>query len=71
MNPDLQEMLAENDPEIAWNKLIKESNEICNSYAPSRVVQRKENFQPYIDDDIRNVERKVKLVFQNATITGN
>ena len=68
---DLQEMWAENDSEIAWNKLIKGSNDICNYYAPSRVVQRKANIQHYINDEIRDVEKKVKLAFQNATVTGN
>ena len=68
---DLHEMWSENDPEKAWNKLIKGSNNICNYYAPGRVIQRKANFQPYINDEIRDVEEKVKLAFQNATTTKN
>ena len=43
LNPDLQEMWATRDHERAWNLLIKGSNDICNAYAPSKIVQWRTN----------------------------
>ena len=35
------------------------------------MVQRRANFQPYINEEIREIEDKVKLAFKNASITGD
>ena len=71
LNPDLQEMWATRDHERVWNLLIKGANDICNTYAPSKIVQRRTKFQPYINDEIKEIEVKVKMAFENATITGD
>ena len=57
LNPDLHEMCMENNPEKAWDKLIKASNDIYNEYAPIKVMQRRANFQPYITDEICDIEK--------------
>ena len=60
LNPDLREMLMENNGEHAWRKLLKASNNLCNYYAPSIIIQRKSNFQPCITDEIRDIEKNIK-----------
>ena len=60
----------ENIAEHAWKKLLKASNDLCNYYAPSKVVQRKANFQPYITDEIQDIEKNIKIAYNNAAATG-
>ena len=69
-NPYLQQIWSNTDVQETWQLLDKGIEEISDMVAPTKVVQHKSNFQPYINDELRELSTSVKNKFSQAVATG-
>ena len=51
-NKKMMSTLSMTNGEKVWTTLIEGFNEVVNNIAPSKIVQCKRNYQPYIDKEI-------------------
>ena len=59
-NPYLQQIWSNRNVQEAWELLDKGIEEISNMVAPTKVVQHKSNFQPYLTDELKELNKEVK-----------
>ena len=69
-NQYLQQIWSNRNVQETWELLDKGIEEISNMVAPTKVVQHKSNFQPYLTDKLRELNNSVKTKFSQAVATG-
>ena len=68
-NPYLQQIWSAQDVHQTWELLSNGIEDICSMIAPTIIVQPRSNFQPYINEEIFDLGKQVKLKFNNAITT--
>ena len=69
-NPFLQQIWSNRNVQETWNLLDQGIEDISNMLAPTKVVQHKSNFHPYMTDELKELDESVKLKFSHAVKTG-
>ena len=69
-NPFLQQIWSNRNVQDTWNLLDQGIENISNMLAPTKVVQHRSNFQPYMTDELRELGESVKSKFSQAISTG-
>ena len=59
------------DPNTVWPMLCRGLNEVINEECPTRVIQRKKSFKPYIKDDIREMYKEAETHLEEGIRHGD
>ena len=70
-NPFLQQIWSSNNVQETWNLLAEGITDLSNMLGPTKVVQHRSNFQPYLTDELKEMGNQVKLKFSHAVTTGH
>ena len=57
--------------EVVWSNLIKGFNQVIKSIAPTKVVQSKKSYQPFINEDILDHIERTNLQLTRAIETSD
>ena len=60
-NPFLQQIWSNRDVHETWELLSDGVEDMSNMLAPTKVVQHRSNFQPYMNDEIHDLGEQDKV----------
>ena len=70
-NKKIMNSLTKTDPDAVWADIIEGLNEIINTLAPTKVIQCKSKYMPYVGKEVEEFIEDANLQLEKAIVTND